>query len=91
MDTAGSTPAHDFIAPRLAALVEEATAHGILRDVAVAVVTDLITRAPFNTSEPDPLADSEPHPTEPGPSAEARLFQQKDALLEQVVPPAQVI
>ena len=47
--------------PRLTALVNEATAAGITRDVAVAVLIDLITSPKFDTAAPDPLADSAPH------------------------------
>ena len=54
------TPAQDFLLPRLRALLQEAQARGIEREVAVAVLTDLITGPDFNTALPDPNADSEP-------------------------------
>ncbi|MGD0102743.1 MAG: hypothetical protein ABSC06_01730 [Rhodopila sp.] len=55
-------PAHDFLLPRLTALVNEAVAKGIGRDVAVAVLIDLVTSPTFDSAAPDPKADSEPHP-----------------------------
>ena len=82
------TPAHDFLLPRLTALVEEAVAGGILRDVAVAVLTDLITAPAFNTAAPDPMADSEPRPDrEPAPQDGVLMASEKNALIEQVVQP----
>ncbi len=54
-------PAHAFLLPRLTALVEEATAAGFEREVAVAVLIDLVTAPPFNVIGADPLADSAPH------------------------------
>lgn len=53
-------PAHEFLLPRLSALVNEAEASGIARDVAVAVLIDLVTSPGFDTAAPDPKADSEP-------------------------------
>jgi hypothetical protein len=47
------TPAHDFLLPRLTALVEEAVANGIARDIVVAVLTDLVTAPPFNETTSD--------------------------------------
>ena len=44
------TPAHDWLRPRLEALVAEAATAGIERDIAVAVLTDLITSEDFNAS-----------------------------------------
>jgi len=55
-------PAHDFLLPRLAALVDEAVAAGIQRDVAVAVLIDLITSSRFDTAAPDATADADPRP-----------------------------
>ena len=55
-------PVHDFLLPRLTALVSEAVATGITREVAVAVLIDLVTSPQFDTAAPDPKADSEPHP-----------------------------
>ncbi len=65
----GDSPARDFLLPRLSALVNEAVATGIARDVAVAVLIDLVTSPGFDTAAPDPHADSAPHPDyerEPG-------------------------
>lgn len=56
------SPAHAFLLPRLAALVDEAVAHGIPREVAVAVLIDLVTSPGFDTAAPDPAADSAPNP-----------------------------
>jgi hypothetical protein len=56
-----STPAHDFLLPRLTALIDDAVARGFARQVAVAVLIDLITAPGFNTDAVDPKADSEPH------------------------------
>jgi hypothetical protein len=58
---ASGSPARDFLLPRLTALVNEAVATGIKRDVAVAVLIDLVTSPGFDTAVPDPHADSEPH------------------------------
>jgi hypothetical protein len=55
------SPARDFLLPRLTALVQEAETSGIARDVAVAVLIDLVTSPSFDTAEPDPGADSDPH------------------------------
>jgi len=37
------SPAHDFLLPRLTALIDDAVAAGYAREVAVAVLIDLIT------------------------------------------------
>ena len=85
---ASDTPAHDFLQPALVALVGQAVAKGISREVAVAVLTDLITGPDFNNARPDPMADSEPRPDqEPGPSDQALLVREKNNLIEQVVEP----
>jgi hypothetical protein len=55
-------PAREFLLPRLTVLVDEAVAVGIAREVAVAVLIDLITLPSFDTAAPDPLDDSAPHP-----------------------------
>jgi hypothetical protein len=55
------TPARDFLQPRLTALVDEAVTRGFARQVAVAVLIDLITAPDFNTDAPDAKADSAPH------------------------------
>jgi hypothetical protein len=56
------SPVHEFLLPRLSALVAEAVASGIARDVAVAVLIDLVTSPGFDTAAPDPRDDSAPHP-----------------------------
>ncbi len=58
---ASSSPVHDFMLPRLIDLVGQAVATGIARDVAVAVLIDLVTSPAFDTAAVDPTADSEPH------------------------------
>lgn len=55
------SPARDFLLPRLTALVNEATTNGFARDVAVAVLIDLITSPGFDTAAPSPMDDSTPH------------------------------
>jgi hypothetical protein len=60
MPTASS--AHDFLLPRLIELLDEAVTAGIARDVAVAVLIDLVTSPTFDRAGPDPKADSDPHP-----------------------------
>ncbi len=57
-----STPARDFLLPRLTALVDAAVAEGFDRQVAVAVLIDLVTAPAFDTAAPDPTADSAAHP-----------------------------
>jgi hypothetical protein len=57
-----NVPAHDFLLPRLTALVDEAVARGIAREVAVAVLIDIVTSPRFDTAAPDPKDDSAPHP-----------------------------
>jgi len=56
------SPAHDFLLPRLTALIDEAVGQGIARDVAVAVLIDLVTSPNFDTAAPKPTDDSAPHP-----------------------------
>jgi hypothetical protein len=57
-----ASPARDFLLPRLTALLSDAQAAGIARDVAVAVLIDIVTSPGFDTAAPDPKADSAPHP-----------------------------
>ena len=57
------SPVHDFLLPRLTALVTDAVTHGVARDVAVAVLIDLVTSPQFDTAAPKPTDDSEPHMT----------------------------
>lgn len=56
------SPARTFLLPRLAALLQSAVDAGFQRDVAVAVMIDLVTSPLFDTAAPDPLADSAPSP-----------------------------
>ncbi len=57
------TPARDFLLPGLNALVAEAGSRGISRDVAVAVLIDLVTGPGFNDVALDPSQDAPPlHP-----------------------------
>ena len=55
------SPIHEFVLPRLTALVNDAVAAGTTREVAVAVIIDLITSSLFDTAAPDPNTDSAPH------------------------------
>jgi hypothetical protein len=55
-------PARDFLLPRLTALIDETVARGIAREVAVAVLIDLVTSPKFDTAAPHPTDDSAPHP-----------------------------
>lgn len=55
------TPVHDFIHPRVAALIAEARANGITKEIAVAVLIDIVTAPEFDTAAPDPRDDSAPH------------------------------
>ena len=58
-----ATPARDYLLPRLNALLADAAAHGFERDVAVAVVIDIVTGPGFNDTALDPRADDPPtHP-----------------------------
>jgi hypothetical protein len=53
-----STPVHDWMKPRLDALVEEAMKNGMERDVIVAVMTDIVEGPGYNravTTEADQL------------------------------------
>ena len=58
---ASDTPIHDFVLPRISALVDEAVAQGFARDIVVAVVIDIITAPQFDTAAPSPTDDSAPH------------------------------
>jgi hypothetical protein len=50
------TPAHKWLRPKLTALIAEAEQAGIARDVAVAVLTDLITSPEYYGTPPtEPL------------------------------------
>ena len=56
-----NSPIHDFLLPRLTALIDEAVATGTTREIAVAVLIDLITSPRFDTAAPDRKVDSTPH------------------------------
>jgi hypothetical protein len=43
------TPLHDWLSPRLAALVREAEAAGFAREAVVAVLIDLVTGEAYDT------------------------------------------
>ncbi len=55
-----NTPAHDFLLPRLTKLIGEAVATGIAREVAVAVLIDLVTSPKFDQAAPTATDDSAP-------------------------------
>lgn len=63
-----STPVHDWVKPRLDALVEEALKNGMERDVIVAVLTDIVEGPGYNravTTEADQLPpDGKTDPTQ---------------------------
>jgi hypothetical protein len=46
--TAGSTPVHDWLRPRLLALVDEADKAGLPRQTVVAVIIDIVGAPPFD-------------------------------------------
>jgi hypothetical protein len=77
-----NTPAHDWFLPKLTALIAAAEAAGIARDVAVAVMSDIIDSPDFNTAlpqEPDePRASGDTLPPDldanPSPGEQRRLF-----------------
>jgi|SRR5471032_3270289 hypothetical protein len=56
------SPARDFLLPRLSGLVDEAVLQGFAREVAVAVLIDLVTSPNFDTAVPDPMDDSASQP-----------------------------
>jgi hypothetical protein len=45
-----NTPVHDWLRPRLAALVQQAERVGFAPEIVVAVITDLITAPPYNNA-----------------------------------------
>lgn len=53
-------PLHEWLRPRLHALLQQAIAAGFARDAAVAVMIDLITAPPFDQAGAQP--DGSPHP-----------------------------
>lgn len=56
------TPVHDYLRPRIAALVRDAVAQGMPPDVVTAVLMDIISSPAFNAAAPDSKDDSAPHP-----------------------------
>jgi hypothetical protein len=56
------SPARDFRLPHRTALIDDAVAAGYAREVAVAVLIDLITSPRFDTAVPDRTADADPLP-----------------------------
>ena len=62
-----STPARDYLLPRLNEMLADAQSDGIARDVAVAVLIDLVTGPGFNDTPLDPAEDTAP--MRPGPDA----------------------
>lgn len=58
------TPLHDWLRPRLQALLREAAAAGFMREAVCAVLVDLATAPPFDTAptpdEPPPLPEGLP-------------------------------
>jgi hypothetical protein len=57
------TPARDFLLPHVNAMLAEARDLGISREVAVAVLIDLVTGPGFNDTPLDPTQDAPPaHP-----------------------------
>ena len=57
-----STPAHDFLLPRLTRLIDDTVATGIARDVAVAVLIDLVTSPRFDEALPTPADEAVAQP-----------------------------
>jgi hypothetical protein len=55
-----TTPAHDWLRPRLARLLADARTAGIPYDVAVAVLIDLATSETFNPPGSDKAGDFTP-------------------------------
>jgi len=52
------TPIHDFLRPRLNALVAAIVDQGHPRDAAVACLIDIVTAPDFDTTPPDPSVDA---------------------------------
>lgn len=61
-----ATPVHDWVVPRLDALLAEAVKNGMDREVVVAVLTDIITGPGYNDAEtreedtPQPTGRTDP-------------------------------
>jgi hypothetical protein len=79
-----STPVHDWVLPRLNALIAEAAANGMEREVVVAVITDIVEGPGYNDVEvreedaPAPTTETdmarEPIPTNALPVTRAAWF-----------------
>jgi hypothetical protein len=79
-----STPVHDWVLPRLNALLAEAVANGLEREVVVAVITDIIEGPGYNDAAvgeedaPAPTGETdmtrEPIPTNALPVSRAGWF-----------------
>lgn len=79
-----TTPVHDWIMPRLDAMIAEAVKNGMDRQVVVAVITDIVEGPAYNEAvvrpqdEPQPtgLTDpmQEPIPTSVAPISRAEWF-----------------
>lgn len=52
-----SAPVREFLLPQITALVDAAVARGFAREVAVAVLIDIVTSPKFDTAAPDPRDD----------------------------------
>lgn len=59
---ANDTPIHDYLRPRVTALVGEAIARGMAQDAVVAVLIDIVTSPGFDTAAPNPATDSDIRP-----------------------------
>ena len=59
------TPLHDWLLPRLAALLAQAREAGFEADAVVAVATDLLARPRFNNAVPAPTAADAADPGQP--------------------------
>ena len=55
-------PIHDYLRPRVTALVRDAVAQGMAQDAVVAVLIDIFTSPGFDTAAPDPTADTDIRP-----------------------------
>ncbi len=67
-------PAHAWLQPRLTALLAEAEKAGIARDVAVAVLMDLLSAPPFDTAAPSPVPYTDLDPGQPPPAGQGESF-----------------
>jgi hypothetical protein len=86
-----STPVHDWVLPRLEALIAEGVTGGMDRQVIVAVITDIVEGPRFNAAvtreedapKPTGLTDpaQEPVPTSVMPLSRAEWFPYADSAL----------